>query len=102
MVFHIIKIQIKHTCLKKIFGYNPLCFLMNNLRNQELLTKFGERLKALRLSKSLTQEELCYKAEVELSQIYRIEKGKINPTLSTLAAIATALEINIAELLEEL
>ena len=75
---------------------------MNNLRNKELLIQFGERVRTLRLASGLTQEELCYKAEVELSQIYRIEKGKINPTLSILAAIATALEISIAELLGEL
>ena len=83
----------------KIFAYTPLCYLMNNLRNKELLMQFGDRLKAKRLEKGLTQEELCFKAEVELSQIYRIEKGKINPTLTTLSAIASGLQITIAELL---
>lgn len=72
---------------------------MNNLRNKELLIQFGERVRTLRLASGLTLEELCYKAEVELSQIHRIEKGKINPTLSTLVAIAAGLEITVSELL---
>ncbi len=75
---------------------------MNNLRNKELLQKFGDRLKSLRLSNGLTQEELCYKAEIELSQVYRIENAKINPTLSTLAALASGLEITLSELVGDL
>lgn len=43
-------------------------------------------------------EQLSFMADVELSQIYRIEKGKINPTLTTLKTIADALEISYGEL----
>ena len=71
---------------------------MNKLRNTEQLTKLGERLKMLRTSKSFTLETLAFAAEVEVSQIHRIEKGKINPTYTTLLAIAAALEITISEL----
>lgn len=44
-------------------------------------------------------EALCYEVDVDLSQIFRIEKGKINPTLSTLYALANALKITLSELL---
>lgn len=44
-------------------------------------------------------EELSYETDVELSQIYRIEKGKVNPTLSTLNALANALDIKLSELM---
>jgi len=54
----------------------------------------------LRTSKNLTLEQLAFAAEVELSQIYRIEKAKINPTYTTLLALAAALEIPITELMK--
>ena len=52
---------------------------MNNLRDKDLLIKFGERVKRLRTFKSLTLEQLAFAADMELSQVHRIEKGKINP-----------------------
>lgn len=69
-----------------------------NIRNQEVLVKFGERLRSLRLQKALTQEELAFAADVELSQIHRLESGKTNATLSTLTALASALELSLSEL----
>ncbi|MCC7378728.1 MAG: helix-turn-helix transcriptional regulator [Chitinophagaceae bacterium] len=72
---------------------------MNKLRDKEVLVKFGNNLRKLRKSKNLTMEELSYETDVELSQIYRIEKGKVNPTLSTLNALANALDIKLSELM---
>ncbi len=71
---------------------------MNNLRDTKLLQSFGSRVRELRLKKGLTQEQLAYEAEVELSQIHRIEAGKTNLTFSTLAAVASGLGITISEL----
>ncbi len=45
-------------------------------------------------------EELSYEVDVDLSQIYRIEKGMVNPTLSTLNAIANALDITLKDLFD--
>ncbi len=72
---------------------------MNNLRNTDLLIKFGNHLRNLRTSKKMTLELLAFAADVELSQIYRIEKGKVNPTLTTLIALSSGLEITVLELL---
>ena len=69
-----------------------------NIRNKEVLIKFGERLKKLRQQKNLTQEGLAHAADVEVSQIHRLEAGKTNATLSTLTTISTALEITLSEL----
>jgi transcriptional regulator with XRE-family HTH domain len=73
---------------------------VNNLRDNEILLKFGKHLVALRKSKNIAQNELAYSTDVEISQIYRIEKGKINPTLTTLSSIAAALNITLNELLD--
>ncbi|MBS1640675.1 MAG: helix-turn-helix transcriptional regulator [Bacteroidetes bacterium] len=69
-----------------------------NIRNKEVLVKFGERLKAVRLQKGLTQEQLAYDAEIELSQVHRLEAGKTNATISTITSVAKALNMTISEL----
>jgi transcriptional regulator with XRE-family HTH domain len=43
-------------------------------------------------------ESLAFEADVEISQIFRIEKGVINPTLTSLSAIAKALNIPLKDL----
>jgi transcriptional regulator with XRE-family HTH domain len=75
---------------------------MNKLRNTDQLIKFGNHLRGLRTSKKMTLEQLAFAADVELSQIYRIEKGKVNPTLTTLIALSNGLEISISDLLDNL
>jgi predicted transcriptional regulator len=47
----------------------------------------------------VTQEELSFRSEISLSQIARIETGKINPTLCTLVVISESLKIELNELL---
>jgi len=73
---------------------------MNKLRNKEVLEKFGEKLYRLRTEKGFTLEQLAFAVDVEISQIHRIEKGKINPTYTTLLALANGLEISISELVD--
>ena len=48
----------------------------------------------MRAKKGVTQEELAYNSGISLSQIARIETGKINPTLCTLLEIAKYLKIS--------
>lgn len=57
-------------------------------------------MRKLRKSKNLSLEKLAFEAEIELSQIYRLEKGIINSTLSTLIAISKALGISLKELMD--
>ncbi len=88
-----------HICPFYFFSLFDFAFV-NNLRDKNLLIAFGKHLVQLRKSKNIAQNELAYKTDVEVSQIYRIEKGKINPTLSTLSNIAIALDISLQELLD--
>ena len=48
----------------------------------------------------LSQEELAWKADLELSQISRIERGVINTSVSQLFIIARALEVTMPELFD--
>ncbi len=70
------------------------------LRRDDLLISFGKRLREVRNEKGLSQEELALRAGLSQSQIYRIEKGLINTTISTALHIAETLEIPFKELFD--
>jgi transcriptional regulator with XRE-family HTH domain len=72
---------------------------VNNTRNEKLLKKFGSRLKEIREKKNMSQEALANEANISISQISRIELGKVNATISTLDALAAALKISMRDLL---
>lgn len=73
---------------------------MNNFRDIAVLYCFGKRLVYLRKLKNISQKDLAYIMEVEISQVYRIEKGKINPTLTTIILISAALKIELKDLFD--
>jgi len=70
------------------------------IRNQDYIDAFGKNLKKIREQKKLSREKLSAYSEVEVMQIYRIETGKTNPTISTLYAIANGLQIHPKKLLD--
>lgn len=54
--------------------------------------KLGKNIKKLRLKIGLSQEALAIKADVRLSNLAKLEGGfNSNPTLQTLASIASVL-----------
>lgn len=71
---------------------------MPGTSDSQFLKQFGENLRRLRTERNLTMQQLANKAEIELSQIYRIEKGIINPKLSTIVILAGALEVSPKDL----
>ena len=64
------------------------------------LRAFGAHLRSLRKARGLSQEQLAWQADLELSQISRIERGVISAGLSQLLTIADALEVHIRELFD--
>ncbi len=74
---------------------------VTRVRNSKLLSQFGKSLKDMRTSRGLSQEELANDADIPINQIGRIERGEVNPSLSTLHSIASALNIRIRELLKD-
>jgi transcriptional regulator with XRE-family HTH domain len=69
-------------------------------RDEKFLKQFGERLKQIRKSKNISQEQLAWSTGFELSQIGRIERGVINTSISHLAKLAEILEVSPKELLD--
>lgn len=68
--------------------------------DQEGLKAFALNLKKIRRENNITQTQLAFEAGISLSQIARIETAKINPTLSTVFAIARALDVPIKSLFD--
>ncbi len=66
---------------------------------QDILIKFGERVREIRKEKSLSQEELAHKADLHRTYIGMIERAEKNITLVNIKKIANALGVNIKELL---
>lgn len=73
---------------------------MKYLRDQENLHRFGLRLRQVRKAKGFTQESLAAAAELEFSQIGRIERGVISTRLSTVFVLARTLQIDVRELFD--
>jgi len=61
----------------------------------------GNSLRRHRLLSGLSYRKLATLAFTDTSQIQRIEKGEISPTVSTLFKLALALNIKPTQLLEE-
>lgn len=73
---------------------------MINIRNQEIITALGVRVKSLRKSQGLTMEKLCELAGIDSRQLGYIEHGQTNATVSTLFALSKALGISLQELID--
>jgi len=69
-------------------------------RNDKAIKKFGINLKRIRKALNISQEELAYRTELELSQIGRIERGVINTSISNVFLIAEKLNISPKDLFD--
>jgi transcriptional regulator with XRE-family HTH domain len=60
--------------------------------------RLAMRLKRLREARGLTQEHLAKRSGVSHGYLARLEIGMHDPSLSTLAKLAKALKVSVAEL----
>jgi transcriptional regulator with XRE-family HTH domain len=61
----------------------------------------GRNVRRLRQQRKLTQEQLAFEAEIDLTYMGGIERGKRNPSLLVMARIADALRVPLTKLLAE-
>ncbi|MBL7738441.1 MAG: helix-turn-helix transcriptional regulator [Chitinophagaceae bacterium] len=73
---------------------------MSNLKNKDLCQAFGAHIKALRKEKGISLRAMALEADIEHSQLSKIERGIGNPTISTVYALSIALEISLKELMD--
>lgn len=67
--------------------------------NQAIRQRLAHHVRRLRASRGLTQEAVAHRAGLVLRHFQKIEAGEVNITLGSLAKIATALEVDVVELL---
>lgn len=68
-------------------------------QKRKLTLAVAARIKYLRLTKSMSQEDLALRAEINPAYFGQVERGLKCPTIDTLYKIATALDISLSELL---
>ena len=71
---------------------------MANNRDEKSLKGFGKKLRQIRVSKGLTTRQFADLAEIAYSQVWVLENGKGNPSLTTLLTIAKVLKVSLDEL----
>lgn len=67
---------------------------------ERLLRNVARRIAELRLAKGLTQEQIAEALGVAVQNFRRIERGRQNLTLKTMAAIADAIGVRVIDLLQ--
>lgn len=64
----------------------------------EIAKQLGQRIRDLRFERSMSQEELSFKAGISPAHLGQIERAVKNPTIDTVAKIAGALDMPVAAL----
>lgn len=60
----------------------------------------GRNVRRLREQRGMTQEQLAFEAQIDLTYVGGIERGRRNPSLMVMARLAEALGAELKELLE--
>jgi transcriptional regulator with XRE-family HTH domain len=66
---------------------------------QRILKLLGRNVRARRLARGMTLDEVCAKAQVSLYLLRRIEKGESNPAIGVVFRLSRALGTHPADLL---
>ena len=64
--------------------------------------EFGDRVRSYRLKTGLSQEGLAYEAGINRTYIASLEAEQRNPSLDLMARLATALKVDLGDLVKGL
>lgn len=67
----------------------------------QAMVKIGSRLREVRVLRALTQEQLAGKAGLGTNTVARIERDETEPHMTSIRKLATALDVDPAELISE-
>jgi transcriptional regulator with XRE-family HTH domain len=70
--------------------------------SRDICERFGERLRALREQRGISQMALAQKVGVEQPYISLVENGKQEPCLRNIEALATGLNVSLKTLFQDL
>lgn len=66
----------------------------------DVLLQFGKRVRELRLSRGLSQEDLAELCSLDRTYISSLERGRRNVGLRNVAALAASLGVSLAQLFD--
>lgn len=66
----------------------------------DLARKLGQRIRELRMSMGMSQEELAYNAGLHRTYMGQVERGKTNVSITNCAKVSGALSISLSTLFE--
>lgn len=66
-----------------------------------LQERFGEKLRAVRKEKGVSQEKMAQLAELDRTYVSSVERGLRNVSLGTIAKFARALRVKLADLMPD-
>lgn len=72
-----------------------------DLAMQDWRAVLGRNVRKIRQQRRMTQEKLAFEAEIDLTYVGGIERGKRNPSLLVMARIAAALSVPLAKLISD-
>ncbi len=82
-----------------VFDYNDLQNLLFMVTSQKITTfydmSFGKRIKEIRASKKISQDELASKIGIHANHLSRYERDVTLPSIEVVKKIAQALEVSI-------
>ena len=67
---------------------------------EQLLQKFGDRLKLLRLDRNMSQEAFATICNFDRTYISGLERGIRNPSLTCIVRLSVGLHLNIEEFIK--
>jgi transcriptional regulator with XRE-family HTH domain len=69
--------------------------------SSSLLNELGAKIRMIRLTKNMTQNQLAINCNFEKSSMSKIESGQVNLSYITLYRISRGLDVHIRELLPD-
>lgn len=72
------------------------------LSKEEIKKSVGENIRTMRLNKNLSIESLALDADMDYTQLSRIELGKINTSIFQIYKIAQALQVPLSNIINDI
>ena len=70
------------------------------MKKEQLQQRIGEKIKEIRESKMISQQNLAAMCNFEKGNMSRIESGRTNPTIETIYKISQALSVKMIDILD--
>ena len=71
------------------------------METQEIKNILGRNIKYFRFHKQLSQSELAEKADISITFLSNIERGKMFPKVETLSRLTKSLNVSVSELFRD-